>query len=210
MKRLLILIPLWFLPLMALAQQPMDQELISLMTAVCQLRTADAATYDRVRSQLAQDSAWTPMNETGPLQEAECRLSIKIPRFGLNKMLTQIGSERKFVTERGDMLNGADERYHYSLFERSIHAGQSVSYRLQGREGRQWFVIVPMSTKASLSARVQIDGEEPRSFEGDNDGRLVLWLDTPGLNREQTITLTVCGGSVDQAFVILNHNTRGR
>jgi hypothetical protein len=210
MKRLCLLIWLSILPIGVQAQQPMDQELESLLAAVCRLRSADAATYELVHNQLAGDSAWTPMNETGSLQEGECRPSVKIPRFGLNKMLTQIGSERKYVAERGDMLNGADERYNYSLFERSIHAGQSASYKLQGREGRQWFVIVPMSAKAPLSASLQIAGEEPRTFERRKDGTLVLWLDTPGLNREQTLTLSVSGSQADQAFVILNHNTRER
>lgn len=210
MKRLSLLILLFLLPLMLKAQRPMDKELESLISAVCQLRKADDATYTRVRSQLFLDDAWTPMNETGSLQEGECRPSVKIPRFGLNKMLTQIGSERKYVAERGDMLNGADERYNFSLFERSIHAGQSARYALQGREGRQWFVIVPMSAKDALSATLQLSGQEPLPFERQGDGILVLWLDSPGLSREQTLTLTVSGGRSDQAFVILNHNTRER
>lgn len=211
MKRIVTLFVVFFTcsgPLAA--QEKFDSELSSLIHSVCQMRSADNATYKAIEEKLEADMLWTPMNETGPFREQECAPSVRIPRFKLNRMLSQIGGRRKYVSSRGDMLNGEDERYNYSLYERSVQKGATVSFSLTGREGRQYFVIVPYSEDGGgLTASVSLDGapEKPFIQTEQGEGFLYVTLDEK-VEKHQVIRVAVTGGTSDQAFVILNHNTR--
>lgn len=210
MKRIVLLFVIlsFYAPLSA--QELFDPELTFLVHSVCQLRNADDASYKAIEEKLEADELWTPMNETGPFLEQECAPSVRIPRFKLNRMLSQIGGKRKYVSTRGDMLNGEDERYDYSLYERSVQKDAKVSYSLTGREGRQVLVIVPYAKDGGgLSASVALDGAQEKPFvqTGRGDGSLYVTIDDD-LQKHQVIRVTVTGGQSDQAFVLLNHNTR--
>ena len=209
MRRLLSLIAILGAAFQGLAQPAMDGELTRLVGAVIALRSATSASYEQIAGVFAADSLWTPMNETGPFLDQECRPSENVPGFKLNRLLTRVAMERKHVYTHGDMLNGEDSRYDYSLYERSVHRGRTVSYTLKGRVGRQWFVIVPISEKNSgLSATVSVGEDPPTAFSPGEKGILTIWLDTPGLQGDDPVRISVTGGDRDQGFVILNHNTR--
>lgn len=205
MKRIASIL-LLFISSLAFAQVEMDDELLSLVSCVKTLRDGGQTGYDMVNARLAGDLKWTPMNETGPFLADECHPSEKVPGFRLNRILSQVAGSRKYVTSHGDMLNGEDERYDYSLYERSVHAGATVQYSLKGREGAQWFVIVPYSSKAGLRASLSVDGSTPEAFKSLDDGTLVLFSDT-ALNKNQILTLSVSANEA-VSFVVLNHNTR--
>ena len=209
MRKTFVIFCFAIMPCLSMAQRQMDAELLFLVKTVCELRNADESTYRRVHDKLNADKAWTPMNETGSVKDGECRPYDKVPGFKLNRLLSQIASERKGVSVHGDMLNGNDKRYNYSLYERSVHAGAAVDYQLKYREKIQWLVIVPYySDGAGLSASVCIEGQEPVLFNNMKDGCLVAFLDCPELSENQLLTISVKGGSRDQSFVLLNHNTR--
>lgn len=205
MKKLLISLAFAAVSLPAFSQKKPDGELRALVQAVCQLRSSGAK--EAVKQTLLANEHWTPMNETRGAREGECKPG-EATRFELNAMLSAIGRERKYVTTHGDMLNGEDPRYDYSLYEHAVYAGQTVTYTLKGREGRQWFVIVPYQENGIKEASLQVDGEAPRLFQSGENGTLVLYLNTPKLQRNQTLTLKVSGGASNQSFVILNHNSR--
>ena len=211
MKKTLIILTLFIYPVMVVcAQTPMDNEVRSLLGTVCKLRGADANTYNRVEVLLAEDEAWTPMNETGAFQEGECPPYEDIPYFGLNRLLSHIAIERKMVHTHGDFLNGEDERYNYSLYERSVRAGFAVSYTLKGREGKQWFIIIPYDKDGGgLSASISINGGSTIPFTQAENGAIATYLDWPKLDVNDLVTITV-QGTRNQSFVLLNHNTRKR
>lgn len=207
-----LLLFLFLLPLHTSAQEAnLDEEMQRLVRAVCLLRGADEATYNRIGAQLTEDQKWTPMNETGALQPQECRPSENIPGFKLNRLLSQIAGKRKYVSSHGDMLNGTDKRYDYSLYERSVRAHETAVYPLKGREGRQWFVLVAFNQNVDLTASVHVDGQEIGRFlpaPQYGSGVCAVFLDTPAMNPDMVLTVSVTGGGESQHFVILNHNSR--
>jgi len=192
--------------------QTMDEELSSLVSVVKMLRDGSSASYSKVADYLKKDSKWTPMNETGTVKAQECRPSEISKRFKLNRILSQVDEGRKFVATHGDMLNGEDERYNYSLYERSVKATATVEYTLKGREGRQTFVIVPyLASGSGLSAEITLANGKTEKFQSGADGILIYESSTASLAREDVIRISVANASgANQAFVLLNHNTRSR
>lgn len=181
-----------------------DQELASLVDVVKLLRVQNEKNYNEATKILKADNKWTPMNETGKLKDTECKPSKKTPNFKLNRILTSVARERKYISAKGEMLNGEDERYHYSLYERSLKKKSEATYRLRNRSGKQVFVIVPFNKqKGSLS--VMVNGENLSSTKEAEDGTLICNFIANG----SEIYLTVKNLSTNPlAFVIINHNSR--
>ena len=211
MKRLQGILLLAFLSMSAFSQGQYDRKLEFLTDAVCELRKGEEASFNRVRKLLAEDEGWTPMNETGAFRDGECHPYDNVRVFGLNRMLTLIASDRKPVHIHGDMLNGQNESYDYSLYERSVLAGARVSYTVKGREGRQCFLIVPFdSDGGALSASITVNDGRPVKFQRAKNGILSVFLEGNHIELDTPLTITVTGGNRNQAFVLLNHNSRKR
>lgn len=189
------------------AQAIHDAEMSSLIGIVRILRAHDEAAFNRAARLLADDSKWTTMNELGPLKADECPPSEGTPGFKLNRILSKIERSRKYSSTHGDMLNGEDERYDYSLYERSIRGGRSVTYKLSRRVGRQTFVIVPFESSGhGLTATVSVDGGKPISFVESNE---VLVVDCVVCSADSDIAVTVSEKSgANRSFVLINHNSR--
>jgi hypothetical protein len=198
-----------FLPFLSIAQGSMDGKLVFLVNSVCDLRHADEKTYSLVQERLSSNDDWTPMNETGSFKEGECHPYDNVPGFKLNRLLSLIATSRKTVYVHGDMLNGENENYDYSLYERSVHANAKVSYTIKGREGRQCFVIVPYDEDGGdLSASIRIGEGDTIDFVKTEGGLLTAFIDNTTLETDDPVTIIVVGGNRDQSFVILNHNMR--
>lgn len=208
MKRILILVTLLLAVSNVLAQSYYDEETERLLDIVLLLRGGNEEAFNKALSSLEPDYRWTPMNETGPLAPGECRPGESIPRFKLNRILSRVAANRTGMATHGDMLNGEDTRYNYSLYERSVRAGETVSYTLSGREGRQYFAIVPFSAESGMNAMLELPSGEEFHFIRNPEGILFLFVDRPDLSRGQDIRLSITGGDQSQAFVIVNHNTR--
>lgn len=211
MRRVVTALVLMLCCLALPAQTINDKELSKLVNIVVDLRKAPTAdTYDRIKSIMLNDSLWTPMSELGSLRDEECPFSDKqLKSFKFNSILNTVDRRRKPVTTHGDGLNGEDIRYNYSLYERSVRAGKTVSYELKGRVGAQTFVIVPFNGEAAtITANVEIDGKTIEFKESNIPG--VLTANYEGsLIKTDRFTIQVKNGSkVGQAFVIINHNTR--
>ena len=212
-KYKLFILFLLFWNQMAVAQHIVDEELQSLVAVVKMLRNSNENAFNQVSLLLASDEKWTPMSELGVRQSTECLPVDRVAGFKLNRILSKAEGNRKFVYTHGDMLNGEDERYNYSLYERSVKAGQKVNYRLKGREGTQIFVLIPFHGEQSgLSGEIQLEQEAPVVFQLENEtdrdvmsARIV----SSELTREKEIVLTVRNGrSENQSFVLINYNSR--
>lgn len=207
MKRLFLI--LFIAAGLSASAQIADAELRSLVDVVTRLRTPGEAAYTRALAALEADTKWTPMNETGRVTPNECGPSEKLSRFRLNRILNKADAARKYVSTHGDMLNGADERYNYSLYERALRAGKSETYSLPGRAGRQTIVIVPHAAQGSGITATVSGGGVAVTFRSDKSGVLVAELDSKAVSKDRPLTLTVSNTSGQpQAFVIINHNTR--
>lgn len=211
MKKLLAILFI-LCPLFLGGQTLPDQEMQSLVRSVCKLRASNKAVYEQVASEFKADELWTPMNETNIHQDEECLPSDKVPGFKLNRILRRILSDEKYVSTRGEFLNGEDLRYDYSLYEHSVYAGKTVTYTLKKRKGAQWLVLVPYEKQGGgLKATVQVNGGEKVEFTPLpklGEGVMAVFLDKQKLPKEPVLTIAVTGGPRNQSFVILNHNTR--
>lgn len=181
-----------------------DKELASLVEVVELLRVPSEANFNKAKQLLAADDKWTPMSETGKLQDTECKPSDKAPGFKLNRLLTSVGKERKYVATPGSMLNGEDERFRYSLYERSLKRGKAATYKLKKRYGKQTLVLVPFVRKKGCLT-VMVDGKKTTCTE-DTDGSLLC---TFSYMTQKELVLTVANNSGKAlSFVIINHNSR--
>jgi hypothetical protein len=189
------------------AQTINDKELLSLIENVKRLRKQNEATYNDVTRQLAADIKWTPMNETGALREQECRPSDNVHKFKLNRILNRIDGSRKYVSTHGDMLNGEDKRYNYSLYERSVKKGNTVSYKMKGRKGKQIFVIVPFAGKSSgLLASISFEKNSHLPFSISADGTLTV---SCKIRPDEEFLISITNkGKQNQSFVLINYNSR--
>lgn len=181
-----------------------DRELASLVDVVKLLRVQNEKNFKKATTILKADQKWTPMNETGNVKDSECKAADKVPGFKLNRILTSVTRGRKYVSTKGEMLNGEDERYHYSLYERSLKKKSEATYLLKNRSGKQTFVIVPFN-KQKGNLTVMVNGEKLSTTKETEDGTLICNF----VANSSEISLTVKNLSANpQSFVIINHNSR--
>lgn len=208
MKKIVIALICLLAAAPSFAQSIMDEEMQSLVKIVLSLREDSEASYNAAVSALTADLKWTSMNETDDqIQPSECSRYVKIPRFRLNLILQNIDSKRKPSSSYSDMLSGTDDRYNYSLYERSVKANATVRYVLPERSGRQVLVIVPYGATSAMKASVEFEGHTYHFLKGENN-ILFASLPAPSGSWNGVLNLQISGGSSNEAFVIINHNTR--
>lgn len=200
MHKFMILLACAALSLPAIAQ---NDELNKLADIVISLKSGGEKSYKSAISTLANDNQWTPMDELGIDKEAECRASERPPGFRLNAVLTNAENKERYQTTTGNHLNGADSRYSYSLFEKTLKAGKSVSYRLPERWGEQTFIVIPYSGKISTSIS---SGGKPFSSTPLSGGAVRL---TGSAVKGSPIEISVRNdGQENVSYVIINYNSR--
>lgn len=186
-----------------------DKELASLVDVVKMLRVAGEKNYNKGIELLQADYKWTPMDETGNIRDGvECRATEGVPSFRLNRIMSRVAGSRRYESTHGDMINGENTDYDYSLYERALKPDAEVSYELKGREGRQTFVIVPYNKSATMEAYIESDDVR---ITGDRkpDGCIVISWTTNLPTLSHVFQLVVRNGMPSsQSFVIINHNTR--
>lgn len=183
-----------------------DGELNRLTDIVKSLRSGGEKAYQTAIVQLAADKAWTPMNELGFNRAIECKVSERVPGFRLNAVLTNAENAQRYQTTTGNHLNGADSRYNYSLFEKTLKAGKTAEFSLAGRWGEQVFVIMPyQGEKASLDVSVSSDGNEFTATPVGNGAVRMNGNAVKGKDVKIRITNT---SAYNISYVILNFNSR--
>lgn len=182
-----------------------DKELSFLVDVVRMLRTSSMANYNKALEKLKGDRQWTQMDETNVERPGRCLVG-RDASFRLNVIMKKVDEARQYVATQGNMLNGEDERYNYSLFELAVEAGKSVSFVLKKRSGRQTFVVVPFHKKdAKLEASVSLRHTQTTQA----DGTIVFHCEGTDLGADGAMAITITNRSgKDQAFVLLNHNSR--
>lgn len=186
-----------------------DKELAVLVDVVGMLRESTEENFNKASRILSDDVKWIPMYETGRVREdLECKASEKVPGFKLNRILSKAYESRKYVSTHGDMVNGEDARYDYSLYERTLKPMAQVDYHLSGREGKQVFIVIPYNRSAPLEAAIKCAGKKWSGKVEDDGTSIIKWeTDTPSGDMELVLSVTN-GSDSPQSFVIINHNTR--
>lgn len=180
-----------------------DEELNKLVDIVSSLRHGGENAYKSAITSLSTDKTWTPMDELGINKDVECRTSDHTPGFRLNSVLTNAENAERYQTSTGNHLNGADSRYNYSLFEKTLKAGKSVSYKLNQRWGPQIFIIIPYA--GNLDVSVSSDGQVFANSSLGNGAVKIVGNAVKGL----PVVVSVRNDDVENvSYVIINYNSR--
>lgn len=202
MKKYVLLLIATFCLISAKAQ---NDELNKLTDIVKSLQSGGEKAYNDAVAKFAADKLWTPMDELGIDRNVECRATERVPGFRLNSILTNAESKERYQTSTGNHLNGADIRYNYSLFEKTLKAGKTASFALPQRWGEQVIIIIPFKAKAKISAKAR-GGDKDFTVTPSGNGSLKL---TGAVVKGQTLDLTVTNESGENiSYVILNYNSR--
>lgn len=182
-----------------------NDELNKLTDIVKSLQTGGEKAYNDAIATLAADKFWTPMDELGIDRNVECRASERVPGFRLNSVLTNAESKERYQTSTGNYLNGADIRYNYSLFEKTLKADKSATFSLPQRWGEQVIIIIPFNANAKISAKAR-GGDKDFTMTPSGNGSLKL---TGAVVKGLTLDLTITNESGENiSYVILNYNSR--
>ena len=190
----------------ALAQQVTDKELQKLMSIVGSMRHASQTTWEAAKTTLISDSLWTALDEAERHQNEYWPMGSDY--FKLNKIHVDNSGHDKNMTP-GEMLNGNDERYNYSMTERGIKAGRTVSYELTHRVGRQTLVVMPYR-KGSTDLEVKMfrNGREIGRPIRDADGNIIVNI-AENVQDDDLLRIDITNqGTKNMPVVIINHNTR--
>lgn len=182
---------------------PQDDELNRLTQVVNSLKSGGEKSYQKAVATLAADKLWTPMDELATDRSAECKASERTPGFRLNSVLTNAENAERYQTTTANHLNGADARYSYSLYEKTVKAGKSASYSLPGRSGEQTFIVIPYSGELTVSV-----SSGATQFDSSPLGKGAVRLSGRVANGEPVKIRVENRGSANVSYVIINHNSR--
>ncbi len=199
------LLTLLFIAVCVSSVEAQNDELNKLADIVKSMQTGGEKAYKDAITALASDKLWTPMDEPTIDRDVECKASDRVPGFRLNSVLTHAENKERYQTTTGNHLNGADIRYNYSLFEKTLKSGKTASFSLQGRWGKQVIIIIPFNVCAKITAKAS-GGDTDFTVTPSGNGSLKL---TGSVLKGQPLNLTVtndCGEHI--SYVILNYNSR--
>lgn len=116
-------------------------------------------------------------------------------------------TRRGVVTSKGEFYNSLMPGVNYSMIEKTIAPGASITYRLVGHKGTQRFVIIPYeSAKKVLDFEISVNGDK-RRFELDRTS--ICRIEIPSIAPTDIITVGATNSDTrPQAFVIINNNTK--
>lgn len=196
---------LMFVSFCFISAKAQNDELNKLTDIVKSLQTGGEKAYKDAIATLAADKLWTPMDELGIDRNVECHASERVPGFRLNSALTNAESKERYQTSTGNHLNGADIRFNYSLFEKTLKTDKTVTFSLPQRWGEQVIIIVPFNPQSKIEATANGGDKNFIATSGGN-GSLKL---TGNVVKGNTLNLTVTNKSGENiSYVILNYNSR--
>ena len=194
-----------FLVSPTLAQKETDWELQHLMDVVSTLRQSNEKTWNQALQSFKSDTFWTALDEIKSSNEYR---PIGNDQFKLNTILNdRVDSNKPMV--RGDFLNGNDPNYDYSLTERGIKKGKTVSYEMSYREGKQTFIVMPYKkTDGKIEVRAFHNDKPVGETYTDDDGNIHLSIND-NIRLSDKLRLVITNHTDENMpVVIINHNTR--
>ena len=184
-----------------------DARLNSMLDIVRSLKTGGQKAFDSAAEKMSADLTWTPMNELKAADpKAECRASDRVSGFKLNKMLAAAEQKRRFEASTGNMLNGENPNFNYSLYERGIKPSATLEYTLKGRSGRQCIVLMPYDglKAAGLDVSVSCGGKILEKTSAKD-----AYIFTGKVSAGQPLKIIIKNpGDKARSFAIFNYNSR--
>lgn len=192
-----------------------EQVTKKLMGAVLMLHKGDARSWNSAQEELGKRiTLFTLMDELRD-DAHDCPLvSGQVRSCGVNRMVSELKRGHRVQNSGRELLDGADARFNYSLYEKGIKKGSTATYTMTGRSGRQVFLVIPYSAKQAYSVELSRQNGTVISPAGkDINGVTYYIIDSAnGPVPGETITLKITNSDPDNhaSFVIINHNYRDK
>ena len=122
-------------------------------------------------------------------------------KFKINQVVTYVYSRQNTgMVSKGDYFNSTEKDVFYSVIEKNVKKGETVSYTLTGHVGTQEFVFISYNPKTKFTAVV--NGKNASQTE---EG--VKYIKIGKVSKNDKITFSIRNeSSSNESFVILNHN----
>lgn len=217
--RNIIVLLLLMMTIPAFSQVSLDKQAETvtqkLLDAVLLLRNGDVNSWNTAQDELEKRlSQFTLMNE---LQDRsnDCPLvSSQVKTFGVNRIVMGLKKGQRVQMSGPELLDGADVRFNYSLFEKAIKKGCTATYSLSGRNGKQVFLIVPHSSRQVYTTElIREDGSQITPSGKDANGVTYYLIDTddgPKAGENLYLKITNKDSDNNASFVVINHNYRDK
>ncbi len=125
-------------------------------------------------------------------------------KFKMNQLVYHVHDRQNAkMVSKGDYFNSNEKNVFYSMIEKTVKRGQTVTYKITGHAGKQEFVFIAFNPKSQLAPTVNYVPAKPLG-----DGVWTIVLDK--VKASDAFTLSISLNAKDAAqyesFVILNHN----
>lgn len=134
-------------------------------------------------------------------------------RFKLNQVVAYVYKNQNHRLEsKSNMLNGNEKDIHYSVIEKSVKRGTTITYWLQGRSGEQEFVFIPYSPNTEYEVTINIGNDEIITKHATGDCHIKL----RSVSFYETISFSIryledkTNKDAVESFAILNYNPQKR
>lgn len=217
--RAMLLLPLLMSAMLVCAQVPLnpqDEEVtIELVQSALLLRQGGEDAWNnagnRLEKRLSQVTLMTELQD--PDHDAPL-ITSRMKTFGVNRLVQELKRGRRVQNTGKELLDGADSRFNYSLYEKGVRHGATATYHLSGRFGKQVFVIVPYASGKDFEVSLLREDGNVIPVTGTDENVVVYFItdasNSPNEGETLTLTITNRDSSTDMAFVVINHNYRNR
>ena len=151
---------------------------------------------------LKEDERWTLMDELGtsPAEDTEDKA------IGINDAAYNAYADRYGISySNGRFLDGRDETYDICFIEKTIRSMQMATYSLDGRQGQQLFIIVPMEGEGDM-LEVSLYTDDER-FAARYDGSMYKIHVRKKLTSEEQLRLCIQNNGMGTvSYVIVNEH----
>lgn len=216
---ILILVLAFFTCLPAVSQTSLEtrgeNETAKLLSAVLMLRNASGKQWNEAQELFAKYANLVTLMDELKDRENDCLLVKKnVNHFGVNRIINAVKRGRRVQNSGKELLDGADARFKYSIYEKGVKKGCTAAYEMTKRSGKQVFVIVPYNAMQKYETVLYVDGGavyEPAMR--DKNGVTYYYIDVEtGPCDSDVLKLEIANKDNDSnaSFVIINHNYRNK
>lgn len=192
-----------------------ETETAKLLNAVLLLREAGNEQWNEAQEQFAKYVNLVTLMDELKDRENDCLLvKSSIRHFGVNRIINAVKRGRRVQNSGKELLDGADARFKYSIYEKGVKKGCTATYKMTKRNGKQVFVIVPYVATQMYDTQLYVEGGavyEPTIR--DNDGVTYYYIDTeqgPCDSDILKLKITNADNDANASFVVINHNYRNK
>ena len=192
-----------------------DSETAKLRDAVLLLRSNSRKNWDKAQNVLSSRiNAITLMDELKDASNDCVLVGSQVQSLGVNRMINELKRGRRVQNTGKDLLDGADPRFKYSIYEKGVKKGRTATYTMTGRSGEQVFLIVPYKSTQNYSVTLRIgESRLVQPLQKDKDGITYFHISkSDGPRQQEKLYLRISNKeqSENASFVVINHNYRNR